>query len=312
MDASPNAAVLATPQHVIDELSAGLLQPQAITSPKYLFEAITELPEYYPTRTERAIVDHHMADIARRIGANATLVDLGAGNCEKASRLFKATQPKRYVALDISADFLHHCVSCLSREYPDIEMHALASDLGQDWRIPSHLPSEPRTMLYPGSSIGNFTPDEALTFLKRVHRESAGGGVLIGVDVVKPKSILEPAYDDSIGVTAAFNLNMLAYVNRLIGANFDVRDWQHRAVFNEVDSRIEMHLVAKRDVQVHWQAGGATHARAFASGEYIHTENSYKYTPEKFAALLQAAGFQAPTVWTDSQDWFAVMHASAA
>ena len=158
---------------------------------------------------------------------------------------------------------------------------------------------------YPGSSIGNFTPVEAQAFLASVREKASGGGLLIGVDLVKSSALLEPAYDDALGVTAAFNLNLLLHLNRLIGSDFSPRDWRHIGLFNTERSRIEMHLEARREVLVTWPGG----ARRFQAGERMHTENSYKYTADGFAALLQAAGFETSQRWLDPQGWFAVFWA---
>ena len=295
------------------ELIAGLLAQPATTSPKYLydalgsrlFEAITELPEYYPTRTEAALFAAHGDAMAKALPAGAALVDLGAGNCEKAARLFEALRPSRYVAVDISVDFLRSALQRLQRQYPTLDMLGLGLDFSAQLALPPEVDAGPRVLFYPGSSIGNFTPPEALKFLTQARQACQGGGLLIGVDLVKPTSILEPAYDDALGVTAAFNKNLLLYINRLIGSNFAVQDWAHQAFFNATHSRIEMHLQAVRDVTVRWPDG----QRAFAAGERIHTENSYKYTVSNFEALLRLAGFSQTRVWQDAQGWFAVFWA---
>jgi L-histidine Nalpha-methyltransferase len=295
------------------ELIAGLLGPKATTSPKYLydalgsrlFEAITELPEYYPTRTEAALLTEHASAISAVLPAHATLVDLGAGNCEKAARLFDAFQPCRYVAADISVDFLRGTLQRLQRQYPALEMIGVGLDFSSTLTLPPEVGDGPRVLFYPGSSIGNFTPTEALAFLTQARAVCQGGGLLIGVDLVKPATILEPAYDDALGVTAAFNKNLLRYINRLIGSDFAVQDWSHQAYFNSQHSRIEMHLQAVRDVTVRWPSG----QRIFVTGERIHTENSYKYQGADFDALLRQAGFQHTRVWQDAQGWFAVFWA---
>ncbi len=301
----------------IADITAGLLAPQAATSPKYLydslgsrlFEAICELPEYYPTRTEASIFARHGTDIARRIGTGSTLIDLGAGNCAKAASLFPLLQPKQYVPIDISREFLNEAVSRLRQRFPQIAMTALALDLAGHFVLPKEVEPQRRVFFYPGSSIGNFAPHEAIAFLRRV-RENAShdGGLLIGVDLIKDAAVLDAAYDDAIGVTAAFNLNMLRHLNHLIGADFDVRQWHHVAFFNAEESRVEMHLEARTALTVQWDGG----ERHFARGERIHTEDSYKYTRESFADLLAQAGFTADGSWTDDAGWFAVMHARAA
>lgn len=298
------------------EISAGLLAPQARVAPKYLydalgsrlFEAICELPEYYPTRTEAAIVAEHGAAIAHAAGSGSTLIDLGAGNCAKAARLFPLLHPDQYVALDISYDFLSAALAPLRQRFPHIEMAGLGVDFSAALALPDWVRGERRLFFYPGSSIGNFAPSEALAFLRRLRAACADdGGLLIGVDLVKHSAILDAAYDDALGVTAAFNLNLLRHLNRLIGADFDVRQWRHLGSYNGAASRIEMHLEARAGLTVSWQGG----RRRFACGERIHTEDSYKYTRARFVGLLEQAGFAVNQVWTDAAQWFAVIHARA-
>nr|WP_315395568.1 L-histidine N(alpha)-methyltransferase [uncultured Duganella sp.] len=298
----------------IAEISAGLAAPNAHTSPKYLydglgsklFEAICELPEYYPTRTEAGIFAAHGAEMARDIGTGTALIDLGAGNCAKAAGLFPLLQPAQYVPVDISADFLVDAVTRLRQRFPHIDMTPLGLDFSSGFALPDSVRHRRRLFFYPGSSIGNFSPQQAKEFLRGL-RANAGddGGLLIGVDLVKDGAVLDAAYDDAIGVTAAFNLNMLRHVNHLIGADFDVRQWRHLAFFNARDSRIEMHLEAREAVTVRWPGG----ERRFAQGERIHTEDSYKYTRQSFVGLLEQAGFATNRVWTDPAGWFAVIHA---
>ena len=298
------------------ELIAGLTSANASISPKYfydlagsrLFEAITELPEYYPTRTERAILTQHGLEIAQQIGHGATLIDLGAGNCEKARSLFAVLQPSRYVAVDVASDFMRIALANLEGAFPEIRMVGVNSDFTTGIDLPDTVPRKRRLFFYPGSSIGNFTTNDAFVLLQRIHGQcGADGGLLIGIDLVKPEPILNAAYNDACGVTAAFNLNMLNHVNGVLGADFDANDWQHLAFYNAAESRIEMHLQAKHPVRVSWPEGG----RAFAAGERIHTENSYKYAIRDFEALLVRAGFRAVRRWTDERRWFAVLHASA-
>lgn len=292
------------------ELAQGLLAMPARTSPKYLydplgsrlFDAITELPEYYPTRTEAALLAAHGAAIAAEVPRGATLVDLGAGNCEKAARLFGLLQPARYVAVDISVDYLNNALQCLQRQFPALDMLGVGLDFSSQLTLPPEVGEGPRLLFYPGSSIGNFTPEEALVFLRQARAQAQGGGLLIGVDLVKPRELLEPAYDDALGVTAAFNKNLLLHLNRLLGSDFALHDWSHVAFFNETASRIEMHLQARRELTVRWPGG----ERRFARGERIHTENSCKYALADFQALLAAAGFARVQAWTDERGWFAV------
>lgn len=297
---------------------AGLMAESPWVSPKYLygplgsrlFEAVTELPEYYPTRTERSVLEACRDSIARAAGPEPTLIDLGAGNCEKARSLFQSLKPRQYVAVDMSVEFLRHSMSHLQRDFPHLEMLGIGIDFSSGLRLADAVRRENRLFFYPGSSIGNFTPMEALAFLAGIRAQCAGshgGGLLIGVDLVKSVSILQAAYDDALGVTAAFNLNLLNNLNALIGSDFAVSDWRHCAVFNSTQSRIEMHLEARRDTTVNWPDGG----RRFAQGERIHTENSYKYALEDFKALLRRAGFREVQAWTDERDWFALCHAAA-
>lgn len=300
------------------ELEAALTAPQVVVSPKYfydsmgsrLFEAICLLPEYYPTRTEAEIFASHADDIARVAGTGTTLIDLGAGNCAKAASLFSALQPRQYVPVDISAEFLHGAVAGLRKRFPDIAMQAVAMDFSESMQLPAGVGRERRLFFYPGSSLGNFNPEQALQFLRRLRQAlqiGADGGVLLGLDLVKPAPLLNAAYDDAIGVTAAFNLNMLSHVNRLIGTDFDPRDWRHVAFFNEEKQRVEMHLEARRYLNVQWETG----QRTFHIGERIHTECSHKYTPQGIETLLAQAGFGDCTMWFDPQRWFAVCHARA-
>ena len=311
-----------TQRHVADtaaeraEIVAALLRHPASAAPKYfydrlgshLFEAITELPEYYPTRTEAAIFAEHGAAMAAQIGPGSTLIDLGAGNCAKASRLFPLLEPKRYVAIDISVDFLHDALKRVQREHPQLDVHGLGLDFSSRLDLPDELLADaPPVFFYPGSSIGNYTPREALAFLARMRERARGGGVLIGVDLVKPAAILEAAYADALGVTAAFNLNILRQLNRLIGSDFAPEDWRHVGLYNERESRVEMHLEARRDLSVSWPGA----QRSFRAGERLHTENSCKYTLAGFATLLEQAGFRPATHWTDERGWFAVYWARA-
>jgi dimethylhistidine N-methyltransferase len=302
-----------------EELAAGLLRPQAAIAPKFfydalgsrLFEAITELPEYYPTRTEAAIFDEHLPEIRRVLGADFSLVDLGCGSCAKAGKLFHAgLLPARYVAVDISVDFLRDSLQNLKRELPAIDMTGLGLDFTDELRLPDELPPERRMFFYPGSSIGNFSPPEARAFLKRLAGQmDATGGLLIGIDLIKDKAVLDAAYDDALGVTAAFNRNLLRHVNARLDADFAIKDWQHVAFFNEAAARIEMHLEARRDLDVSWPDDTTRRVRHFAAGERVHTENSYKYSPAGFETLLREAGFADIRMWTDPRAWFALFFA---
>jgi len=302
--------------HVAAELHASLGAPDAWISPKFLydslgsklFEAICELPEYYPTRIEAALFERHGAEIARVAGTGATLVDLGAGNCAKAASLFPLLQPAQYVAIDISSEFLHDALGRLRQRFPQIAMEALGMDFSQQFALPGQVRAARRLFFYPGSSIGNFTPDEAQAFLRRLRAQCGNdGGILIGIDLAKDKSVLDAAYDDALGVTAAFNLNILRHVNTLLGADFDIRAWRHHGFYNAARSRVEMHLEAVRDQEVRWPGG----ARRFKAGDCIHTENSYKYQQADAVKLLERSGFEATRIWTDPQCPFALIHAQA-
>lgn len=292
------------------ELAAGLLAPTPSIAPKFLydalgsrlFDAITELPEYYPTRTERAIFDAHGAAMAEAAGTGRVLVDLGAGNGEKAARLFDRLRPLRYVAVDISVDYLRASLAALQQRHPGIEMVGLGLDFSARLALPPEIGVEPRLLFYPGSSIGNFSPAQAQALLAQAREAAPGGGLLIGVDCVKPQAVLEAAYDDPLQVTAAFNRNLLRRLNTLIGCDARVEDFDHVAFFDAAASRIEMHLQARRDLTLRWRGG----ERRLARGERIHTENSYKYTPQAFEALLRQAGFTRVQHWGDPQGWFAV------
>jgi len=297
-----------------DEAAAGLLASTAHASPKFfydalgsrLFDAITETAEYYPTRTEAAVFATQGAVIAQATlavtGAAPALVDLGAGNCAKASRLFPLLHPAHYVAVDISVEFLRQSLQCLQREHPQMRMAGVGLDFSTALTLPEGLIQAPAVVFYPGSSIGNFSPEQACALLQQARTAAQGGALLIGVDLVKPVDILEAAYDDALGITAAFNLNLLNHLNRLLGADFQLREWQHLAVFNPAESRIEMHLEARCSLTVRWPGG----ERRFTADERIHTENSYKWTPEGFEVLLRKAGFGHSRLWSDAQGWFGV------
>ncbi|ACB33991.1 putative uncharacterized conserved protein [Leptothrix cholodnii SP-6] len=307
---------------LVAEAVAGLRAVSAQLSPKFfydalgsrLFDAITALDEYYPTRTEASIFAAHADEIAAAVHASigrdgqlAAMVDLGAGNCAKAARLFESLRPRRYVAVDVSVDFLRDALDALQRQFPALDLVGVGLDFSSRLALPDAAAAElidgPALVFYPGSSIGNFSPDEALRLLREARELSAGGALLIGVDRVKPVDVLEAAYDDELGVTAAFNLNLLKHINRLIGSDFKLREWRHVARFDAAQSRIEMHLEARRALTVCWPGG----ERRFEAGERIHTENSYKWRPADFEALLHDAGFGRVRRWSDERGWFAVM-----
>ncbi len=310
----PPADAAAERQRAID----GLLRRPAVASPKYfydrlgshLFDAITELPEYYPTRTEAALFARHGPALAACVGPRATFIDLGAGNCDKAARLLPLLDPARYIAVDISADYLHQALRRLQREHRELDIVGVGMDFSASPALPPGLIDGRRerpVFFYPGSSIGNFAPAEAAAFLRGLRAQAGGGGLLIGVDLVKPEARLVAAYDDPLGVTAAFNLNLLRNLNAAIGSDFAPADWRHVARFDAAASRIEMHLEARRDLVVAWPGG----SRRFAAGERLHTEDSYKYTVAGFAALLREAGFADGERWVAPNDDFALFWAPA-
>ena len=302
---------------VIAELKQSLLADDAWIAPKFfydllgsrLFAAITALPEYYPPRVEAEIFDLYSNEIAQALGTRATLIDLGAGNCEKVSRLFPRLQPAQYVAVDISVDFLRDALEHLSRQYPDTGMLGVGADFSTQLHLPAAVAETRRTFFYLGSSIGNFSDADAVQLLERLRRNmGAQDGLLIGMDLVKDSATLEAAYDDALGVTAAFNRNVLLHINHILGSDFRIEDWRHVALFNTQASRIEMHLEALRDVRVTWPDG----QREFATGARIHTENSYKYTPESARALVQKAGLVVQQMWTDPKHYFTLVYATPA
>jgi dimethylhistidine N-methyltransferase len=297
------------------------LQPRSI-APKYfydaagsaLFDRICELPEYYQTRTELNILRRDGAAIARQIGARAEIVEFGAGSLTKIRLLLdafgNAQAPGRYLPIDISAAHLNGAVERLRRDYPHVDVHPVIGDYTMPLELPAPIaPEVNRVGFFPGSTIGNFAPDEALAFLQLAARMLRGGGLLIGVDLVKDPARLHAAYNDAEGVTAAFNLNVLRRANDELGANFDVDAFAHYAFYDPSLRRIEMHLVSRREQTVRI----AETQFHFAEGETIHTENSYKFTVEDFRAIASRAGFRPGPVWLDDQRLFSVhwLHAPA-
>jgi len=302
------------PRNERPELIEGLLADPAKISPKYfydvvgcaLFEAICELPEYYLTRTERAIFGAHRDTIAAVVGRHRQFVDLGAGDCRKGESWIAALEPRRFIAVDIAPPAIEPALARLAVAYPDVEFSGVITDFSRTLDLGAELDAGPLTFFYPGSSIGNFAPDDALALLTQIRRLCGRrGGLLIGVDVPKDDARLKAAYDDSLGVTAAFNRNVLNHVNALVGSNFHPDAFAHVALYNASASRVEMHLEALRAQCV--MVDG--HERVFAPGERIHTENSYKYTPDAFQAVLRRAGFSDIVLWQDEAGDFAVYYA---
>jgi dimethylhistidine N-methyltransferase len=296
-------------------LVAGLRATPPCIPPKYFYDdlgcalygAICALPEYYLTRTESAIFSAYRVEIAQAIGTGGQFVDLGAGDCSKGESWLPFVAAKRYLAVDIAAGVIERALVRLAPAFPGVEMLGLITDftLGLDLR--RDLVELPTTFFYPGSSIGNFTPDDALIFLRAIRRncEVPGSGLLIGVDTIKDRARLDSAYDDSLRVTAAFNRNVLNHVNRVLGSDFTASAYAHRGFYNVEARRVEMHLEAMSTQVV--TLDGAP--RTFDAGERIHTENSYKYAPEDFAARLELAGFRTVRCWQDAHGDFAMFHA---
>ena len=299
------------------ELIANLLAMPASISPKYFYDAtgcalfarICMLPEYYPTRTEAAIFAHHRADIVAAAGTGKQLVDLGAGDCGKGAALLPWLAPTRYVAVDIARNAIADALPRVARAYPDIDVQGVLTDFTRGLDLCEDIEGAPATFFYPGSSIGNFTPAEALQFLQSLRRHceiDEGSGVLIGVDTKKDPERLRAAYDDAEGVTAAFNRNVLLHVNRILGTRFAPVRFAHVACYDAEAGRIEMHLEARAAQTV--RIDGRT--RTFDVGERIHTENSFKYDVDEFAAMLGRAGFASVRWWQDDAGDFAVYYAN--
>jgi L-histidine Nalpha-methyltransferase len=277
-----------------------------------LFQKICELPEYYITRTETELLRQHGREMAESIGANAELIGFGTGAGVKTRMLLEHLEnPIAYVPVDISKQRLTDSAAELSRAMPALDILPVCADYLQPLQLPKSLRKPDHVAVYfPGSTIGNLEPEIAADFLRRVCRLCGkSGGLIIGVDLQKSRRILEAAYNDSAGVTAEFNLNLLVRANRELGADFDLPLWRHQAIYNEKEGRIEMHLISEAEQTVH--VGGREFA--FARGEKIITEYSYKHTLEGFTRLASSAGFrEASRVWTDPQQLFAVFHFAVA
>jgi dimethylhistidine N-methyltransferase len=276
-----------------------------------LFELICRQPEYYPTRTELRIMRSDASAMAERIGPNALLVELGSGAGIKTRVLLDHLEsPAAYVPIDISREMLIRTAEAVNADYPDVEVLPVCADYTADYTLPKPSTGEARAVFYyPGSTIGNFEPDSAVEFMADMRAKMGdGGGLLIGVDLRKDPDVIEAAYDDEAGVTAAFNKNILARLNRELCADFDVEGFVHRAFFNRRESRIEMHLESLRAQRV--TVAGCVFA--FRAGETICTEYSYKYTLPAFESLAREAGFAVDTVWTDPHALFSVQYLSAA
>jgi dimethylhistidine N-methyltransferase len=274
-----------------------------------LFEAITELPEYYPTRTEMALLQANAQEIAARSPKGAVLVEFGSGSSRKTETLLAAMQGlAAYVPIDVSGDALEEAAARLRARFPKLRVLPVTGDFGAPLDLPADIAQAPRIGFFPGSTIGNFAPADARVLLDGMRAQLAGGRLIIGVDLRKDLSVLLPAYNDASGVTADFNLNLLARINRELGGDFDLRAFRHEAVWNDADSRIEMHLVSRKAQKV--TIGSRTFS--FAEGERIHTENSCKYDLAAFGRLAGDAGWRVARVWTDPRSWFSLQELETA
>jgi dimethylhistidine N-methyltransferase len=308
----PDAAAAQRAALLADAL-AGLGAPRKTLPCKWLydeegarlFEAITRLPEYYPTRTETAILKACAAEVAGAVGPGAAVVEFGSGSAEKVGILLAALRaPAAYVPVDIAADWLGEAAARVAAAWPAVPVMPVVADFTRPFALPARLPgAAPLLGFFPGSTIGNFDPAGAVAFLALARRVLGDGSrLLIGADLVKDAAVLEAAYDDAAGVTAQFDLNLLARLNHECGADFDLASFRHRAVWNAAAERVEMHLVSSRPQTVTL----AGRRFAFAEGETIHTENSHKYRPDGFARLCARGGWDAERCWTDPARLFSV------
>ena len=310
-DSRPSELPALDSEFAQDLMRAFAAQPHSI-SPKYfydvqgsqLFDRICELPEYYPTRTELRILADNAREIAAQMGPRAEIVEFGAGSLRKVRLLLDAMdRPARYLPIDISGEHLAQSAAALQRDYPRLEVQPVVADYTQRMLLPAHLPGSGRRVgFFPGSTIGNFMPQEALHFLQVAGQVLRGGALLLGADLVKDPAVLHAAYNDAQGVTAAFNLNLLARANRELGTRFVLEHFAHSAFYNAPQQRIEMHLVSRRRQTI--ALGGERYD--IGEGETLHTENSYKFTVEGLRALALRAGFRPGPVWVDAQRLFSV------
>lgn len=290
---------------------AGLSGETKRLSPKFfydergsqLFDAITRLPEYYPTRTEIDLLNRHREDIAQMLGDDGLLIELGSGSDAKMRVLLEAIQPIAYAPIDISHEPLRLAAGAIAQDHPELEVHAICADYSKPLELPGFSDMRQRAVFFPGSNIGNFDPTEARALLRRIARLlGPDGKLLIGVDLKKAPARLHAAYNDTQGVTAEFNLNLLTRINRELDADFDVAAFRHEAVYNEKLGRVEMHLVAAVPQRV--RIDGCCFE--FQAGESIHTENSYKFSIEEFQTLAAQAGLTSMRVWQDDEALFSV------
>ena len=313
MSAIASDAVADTTPDFLNDALAGLRRQPKLIAPKYfydqtgseLFDRICELPEYYPTRTELGILQNHASAMAEVIGANALLIEPGCGGCTKVRYLLDAlSQPAGFVPVEISGEHMLQNLAPLRTAYPNLPLHPLCADFTQPFQLPTDCDQNARRVLFfPGSTIGNFMPSEAERLLRGMHDlVGADGMLLLGIDQVKQTLVLEQAYNDRTGITAAFNRNLLRRMNTELGADFQLDGFRHKALWNAQERRIEMHLVSKQRQRVRIDG----HAIDFQPGESLITEYSYKYTDERLDALAAASGFRVRRRWSDARDWFAV------
>jgi dimethylhistidine N-methyltransferase len=297
----------------LDDVLKGLARPQKTLPPKYfydargceLFEQICELPEYYPTRTELAIMREHAGAMAKFLGPDCQLIEFGSGSSRKTRMLIDQLQPPLYVPVDIAGEALRAAAAGLSQLFPWLNIVGLCADYTKPLTLPEFVgvPIRKKAVYFPGSTIGNFTPHEAIEFLQLARRMvGRGGALLVGVDLKKDKKVLEAAYDDAAGVTAAFNLNLLERINRELGGDFQLRRFIHKGFYDEDKGWIEMHLESLAAQFVH-VAGVRL---SFRQGETIHTEISCKYSVEEFRAVAHGAGFEPDQTWIDAANLFSV------
>jgi L-histidine N-alpha-methyltransferase len=295
------------------EIVAGLTAQQKRLSPKYfydergskLFDAICNLPEYYPTRTEHEIMDRHLAEIAGLVGPKAAVIEFGAGSNTKAKQLLhRLDRPVAYVPVEISGEYLADQAADLRAEFPELSIAPVVADFTKPFDLPGHPETPVRNLVFfPGSTIGNFARPDASRLLEVMRDEAkSGGALLIGVDLVKDVDVVLAAYNDAQGVTAAFNLNVLRHLNETVGTNFDLDGFGHEAIYDSNHDRIEMRLVSLKPQSVLF----CGETIEFAAGEHIVTEHSHKYSIDQFQSLASGAGWSCDSVWVDDQKLFSV------
>jgi L-histidine Nalpha-methyltransferase len=273
-----------------------------------LFDDITRLPEYYPTRVETALLENCRTHIAAQIGACHAVVEFGAGSATKTPLLLEAVAPSAYVPIDISGDYLRDAAAALQAKFPALPVYPVEADFTGDIKLPSEIDDDPRLGFFPGSTIGNFIPRSAVDMLRHMRSVLGEGSfLLIGFDRIKPLDILIAAYDDAAGVTASFNLNLLIRINRELGGDIPVDNFRHRAVWNDVEGRIEMHLESAGDVA--FTVAGESFT--MSAGDSIHTENSHKYDLRSIRLLLRAGGWSPVADYSDADNLFTLVLAQA-